>query len=90
MTLTKEEEYKLILKDNDLNKFVFDLKEAEYEPQIRYGGGKISEIKMSWKFVKGKDEKQVFCSIVSQDLNKDKIDEDVMVNTGDSYNRVSD
>ena len=90
LTLKKEDEYKLILKDNDLNRFVFDLKVAGYEPQIRYGAGKISEIKMSLKFKKGKDEKPVFYSIVSQDLDKDKIDEDIMVNTEDKYNRVSD
>ena len=90
LKLKKEDEYKLILKDNDLNRFVFDLKGAGYEPQIRYGAGKISEIKMSLKFKKGKDEKPVFYSIVSQDLDKVKIDEDIMVNTEDKYNRVSE
>ena len=30
LTLKKEDEYKLILKDNDLNRFAFDLKEAGY------------------------------------------------------------
>ena len=90
LTLKKEDEYKLILKDYDLNRFVFDLKGAGYEPQIRYGAGKISEIKMSLKFKKGKDEKPVFYSIVSQDLDKDKIDEDIMVNTENKYNWVSE
>ena len=88
--LKKEDEYKLSLKDKDLNKFVFDLKSAGYEPQIRYGAGKISEIKMSLKFKKGKNEKPVVYSIVSQDLDKDKIDEDIAVNTEEKYNRVSE
>ena len=90
LTLKKEDEYKLSLKDNDLNKFVFDLKGAGYEPQKRYGAGRISEIKMSLKFKKGKDDKPVVYSIESQDLDKDKIDEDIMVNTEDKYNRVSE
>ena len=90
LTLKKEDEYKLSLKDNDLNKFVFYLKGAGYEPQKRYGAGRISEIKMSLKFKKGKDDKPVVYSIDSQDLDKDKIDEDIMVNTDDKYNRVSE
>ena len=90
LPLKKEDAYKLSLKDNDLNRFVFNLKGAGYEPQIRYGAGKISEIKMSLKFKKGKDDKPVVYSIESQDLDKDKIDEDIMVNTEDKYNRVSE
>ena len=66
------------------------MKEAGYEPQIRYGAGKISDIKMSLKFKKGKDKKPALYSIVSQDLDNCKIDKDIMVNTEYKYDRVSD
>ena len=34
LTLNEEDEYKIVLKDNDLNRMVCDLREAGYDPQI--------------------------------------------------------
>ena len=50
LALNKEDEYKIILEDNDLNKMVCDLRDAGYDPQVRWRAGKISDIKMELTF----------------------------------------
>ena len=35
------------MKDNDLNKAIYQLKQIGYEPPLRYNGGKASEFVMS-------------------------------------------
>ena len=35
------------MKDNDLNKAIYQLKQIGYEPQLRYNDGKTSEFIMS-------------------------------------------
>ena len=45
--LKDKDEYKILLKDNDVNKAIYQLKQIGYEPQLRYNGGKASEIIMS-------------------------------------------
>ena len=47
-------------------------------------------VKINLTFKIGKKQKKVDYTIVSQDLNTDKIDEDIAVNTEEKYNRVSD
>ena len=73
-----------------MDKSIFDLKQAGYEPLIRYGAGKVVYVKMNLTFKNRKTHKKVDYTIVSQDLNTDKIDEDIAVNTEEKYNRVSD
>ena len=48
LQLKEKDEYKIILKDNDLDKAIFQLKQAGYEPQIRYNAGKTTEFIMSF------------------------------------------
>ena len=47
LQLKEKDEYKIILKDNDLNKAICQLKQIGYEPQIRYNAGKTTEFIMS-------------------------------------------
>ena len=47
LQLKEKDEYKIILKDNDLNKAIYQLKQIGYEPQIRYNAGKTAEFTMS-------------------------------------------
>ena len=45
MSLKDEEEYRLVLKGNDLNKAICEMKRAGYEPQVRHTAGRAVEIK---------------------------------------------
>ena len=45
--LRDKDEYKIILKNNGLNKAIYQLKQIGYEPQLRFSGGKTSEFIMS-------------------------------------------
>ena len=45
MSLKDEEEYRLVLKDNDLDKAIYEMKRAGYEPQVRHTAGRAVEIK---------------------------------------------
>ena len=47
LQLKEKDEYKIILKDNDLNKAICQLKQIGYETQIRYNAGKTTEFTMS-------------------------------------------
>ena len=93
LQMRDKDEYKIILKDNDLNKAICQLKQAGYEPQLRYNGGKVSEFIMSLNHLV--DEKKKICKevhyiITTQNLQSDNIDEDIAVDTEDKYNRVSE
>ena len=83
--LKDKDEYKIILKDNDLNKAIYQLKQIGYEPQLRYNGGKASEFIMSLShFIdekKKKKYKEITYIITTQHLNIDDIDEDIAVDT---------
>ena len=50
LRLNKYDEYKLILEDNDLNKFASDLVDAGYDPYVRFPAGRMYEIRVSLKF----------------------------------------
>ena len=86
----KEDEYKLILKDNDLDKAVFELKQIGYEPQIGYTAGRTTEVKMDFTHQIGKKQKKVYYSIVNQNLNRDRTDEDISVDEEEVYNNISE
>ena len=82
--LKDKDEYKMILKYNDLNKARYQLKQIGYEPQLRYNGGKASEFIMSLSHLidekkKKKKYKEITYIITTQHLNIDDIDEDIAV-----------
>ena len=80
-----KDEYRIILKDNDLNKAIYQRKKIGYEPQLRYTEGKASEFIMSLSHLidekKKKKYKEITYIITTQHLNIDDIDEDIAVDT---------
>ena len=90
LKLNEEDEYKLILKDNDLDKAVFELKQIGYEPQIGYTAGRTTEVKMDFTHQIGKKQKKVYYSIVNQNFDRDRIDEDIAVDEEEVYNNISE
>ena len=93
LQLKEKDEYKIILKDNDLNKAICQLKQIGYEPQIRYNGGKTTEFIMSLSHLvdsKKNKYKEVKYTITTQHLDIDNINEDIAVDTEDKYNKVSE
>ena len=93
LQLKEKDEYKIILKDNDLDKAIFQLKQAGYEPQIRYNAGKTTEFIMSLSHLideKKMKYKEVKYTITTQHLDIDNINEDIAVDTEDKYNKVSE
>ena len=86
LKLTEDDRYNLIHVDNDLNEVLFQLKDAGYEPFVRYQANKISQLRVRFKY---RDlSKSVDYIISSQDLSKEYIERDVLVNTEDKYNRL--
>ena len=86
LKLTEDDRYNLIHVDNNLNEVLFQLKGAGYEPFVRYQANKISQLRVRFKY---RDlYKSVDYIISSQDLSKDYIERDVLVNTEDKYNRL--
>ena len=89
LKLTEDDRYNLIHVDNNLNEVLFQLKDAGYEPFIRYQGNKISQLRVRFKYKNlGKSVDYI---ISSQDLSKEYIERDVrdvLVNTEDKYNRL--
>lgn len=91
LKLNEYDEYKLILEDNDLNKFASDLVDAGYDPYVRFPAGRMYEIRVSLKFeIEEKKFKEVKYSIMSQHLSEHKIDEDIWVDTESKYNKVNE
>ena len=93
LQLKEKDEYKIILKDNDLDKAIFQLKQAGYEPQIRYNAGKTTEFIMSLSHLideKKMKYKEVKYIITTQHLDIDNINEDIAVDTENKYNKVSE
>ena len=90
LKLNEEDEYKLILKDNDLDKAVFELKQIGYEPQIGYTAGRTTEVKMDFTHQIGKKQKKVYYSIVNPNFDRDRIDEDIAVDEEEVYNNISE
>ena len=93
LQLKEKDEYKIILKDNNLNKAICQLKQIGYEPQIRYNAGKTTEFTMSLSHLideKKMKYKEVKYIITTQHLDIDNINEDIAVDTEDKYNKVSE
>ena len=93
LQLKEKDEYKIILKDNNLNKAICQLKHIGYEPQIRYNAGKTTEFTMSLSHLIDKKKnkyKEVKYIITTQHLDIDNINEDIAVDTEDKYNKVSE
>ena len=93
LQLKEKDEYKIILKDNNLNKAIFQLKQIGYEPQIRYNAGKTTEFTMSLSHLIDKEKKkykEVKYISTTQHLDTDNINEDITVDTEDKYNKVSE
>ena len=93
LQLKDKDEFKIILKDNNLNKAICQLKQIGYEPQIRYNAGKTSEFIMSLSHLidkKKKKYKEVKYIITTQHLDIDNINEDIAVDTEDKYDKVSE
>ena len=76
LQLKEKDEYKIILKDNDLNKAICQLKQIGYEPQIRYNAGKTTEFTMSLSHLIDKEKKkykEVKYIITTQHLDIDNL-----------------
>ena len=81
MSLKDQEEYKVNLKDNDLDKTIYEMKRAGYEPQVRHTAGRAVEIKFDLTHKIGKKQKTVTYSIVTQHRDHDRINDDILVET---------
>ena len=88
MGLKDQEDYRLVLKDNDLDKAIYEMKRAGYEPQVRHTAGRAVETKFHLTHKIGKEQKMVTYSIVTQHLDHDRINDDILVET-EKYNKVS-
>ena len=90
LQLREEEEYNLILEDNDLTGALYYLMKSGYEPYINWEAGKISEIKIKLTYKLGKRKtKEVKYNIKTQSLGRGRVDEDVAVSTEEKYNNVN-
>jgi len=81
MSLKDEEEYRLVLKGNDLNKAIYEMKIAGYEPQVRHTAGRAVEINFDLTHKIVKKQKTATYSIVSQHRDHDRINDDILVET---------
>ena len=81
MSLKDEEEYRLVLKGNDLNKAIYEMKRAGYEPQVRHTAARAVEVKFDLTHKIGKKQKTVTYSIVTQHRDHDRINDDILVET---------
>ena len=87
-----QEEYNLILQDNDLTGTLYFLMPSGYEPYINWDAGKISEIeiKLTYKLdKKNKKKQEVKYNIKTQSLGRGRVDEDAAVSTEEKYNKVN-
>ena len=89
MSLKDQEEYKVNLKDNDLDKAIYEMKRAGYEPQVRHTAGRAVETKFDLTRNIGKKQKTVTYSIVTQHLDHDRTNDDILVETEEKYNKIS-
>ena len=81
MSLKDQEEYKVNLKDNDLDKAIYEMKRAGYEPQVRHTAGRAVETKFDLTHKIVKKQKTVTYSIVTQHRDHDRINDDILVET---------
>jgi len=89
MSLKDQEESRLASKGNDLDKAIYEMKRAGYEPQVRHTAGRAVETKFDLTHKIGKKQKTVTYSIVTQHLDHDRINDDILVETEEKYDKVS-
>ena len=100
LQMTEEEEYNLIEVYNDLPKVLYQLKSAKYEPYVKYDARCITNIKVKFryrcitsikvKFRYKKLKKTITCNIVSQELSRQTLHSQTLVNTSDEFNRMTE
>ena len=87
LNMTDKEEYALIHSDNDLVMVFHQLNEAGYKPHINYQAGRITNILC--KFYYKKLKKYIKYNIVSQCLSQERVDEDVITDNEEVYNKIT-
>ena len=87
MSLKDEEEYRLVLTCNDLNKAIYEMKRTGYEPQVKHTAGRAVEIKFDLTHKIGKKQKTVTYSIVTQ--HRDRKIESVMISLWKQRNNTT-
>ena len=87
LNMTAKEEYALIHSDNDLVKVFHQLNEAGYKQHINYQAGRITNILC--KFYYKKLKKYIKYNIVSQCLSQERVDEDVITDNEEVYNKIT-
>ena len=87
LKMTDKEEYALIHSDNDLVKVFHQLNEAGYKPHINYQARGITNILC--KFYYKKLKKYIQYNIISQCLSQEQIDEDVITDNEEVYNKIT-
>lgn len=88
LQMTEEEEYSLIEVYNDLPKVLYQLKSAKYEPYVKYDARCITNIKVKFRYKKLK--KIITYNIVSQELSRQTLHSQTLVNTSDEFNRMTE
>ena len=90
LQLRQEDEYNLILEDNDLTKSVYHLKQSGYEPDIRWEAGRITELRVKLKYKIDKRKfKVIIYNVKTQSLGRGRVDEDVAVSAEETFNTVN-
>ena len=87
LSMTDKEEYALIHSDNDLVKVFHQLNEAGYKPHINSQAGRITNILC--KFYYKRLKKYIKYNIVSQCLSQERVDEDVITDNEEVYNKIT-
>ena len=88
LKLTEKDEYYLIHKDNNLIDVLYQLKKVGYEPYIRYKAGRISDLRIKFRYKHLK--KSVVYNVSTQDLSKDTLERDIATDTEEKYNRIAE
>ena len=88
LKLTEKDEYHLVFRGICLYRVLYQLKQAGYEPYIRYRAGRVSELRVRFHYENRK--KPVIYHIHTQDLSKDTIDRTVIYKNEDKYNNVAE
>ena len=88
LKLTEHDEYYLIHKENNMIDVLYQLKKVGYEPYIRYKAGRISDLRIKFRYKKL--NKSVVYNVSTQDLSKDTLERDIDADTEEKYNRIAE
>ena len=69
-------------------KVLYQLKSAKYEPYVKYDARCITNIKVKFRYKKLK--KTITYNIVSQELSRQTLHSQTLVNTSDEFNRMTE